>query len=125
MSPLASKQLISWLLSSYTGASSKAIAATFAEEPTDYSYPHDIGDFARCLTLMEWVPEIKSNRTHILHTLSRHSLEWEALEMDWEAIESCFFQEVGPIRPPYKNFHAPKANKMLYATLALARNGEL
>ena len=74
--------LNAWLNSDDTGISSMWMAAVLRSRTSPYGHPHDVDDFARCMRLLEAVPEY-ANR---LDELRGQSKEWDALLDRWGAI---------------------------------------
>jgi hypothetical protein len=76
--------LLRWLASDETGSSSKYLAYTLfpSEAPkAEYAHPHDIGDFKRCVGLINSVPEAKNN----LDLIRERSPQWDAVCENWDA----------------------------------------
>lgn len=101
------KKLVDWLLSGNTGASSKCMAAHLTGRETDGNYPHDSGDFGRCVGLLEAVPELRE-RLPKMATCNRY---WKAIIAQWAEIEDMPREEqrealqriIGPIEKEDKN----------------------
>ncbi len=53
-------KIVDWFASDNTGASSRCMAFHLTGRKSDGSYPHDGGDFARCVALLERVPELRA-----------------------------------------------------------------
>lgn len=77
-------QLIKWLISGKTGASSEAIASFMVGEKCNGNYPHDAGDFGRCEGLLDAVPEFRAR----LPEMSGVNRYWASLISGWEKIRS-------------------------------------
>jgi hypothetical protein len=77
-------KVLRWALTGKTGASSKCMAAHLTGNESDGSYPHDGGDFGRCVGLLKAAPELRA----ILHNMSEVNRYWAALVKDWDTIEA-------------------------------------
>ena len=76
-------KLLEWFQSGETGASSKCIAAHLTGKKSDGSYPHDAGDFGRCVGLLNAVPELRV----MISTMAQVNAYWAALVVHWEDLE--------------------------------------
>ena len=83
-------KMLRWLLTGDVGASSKAMAAHLCGLPCSGSSPSDPDDFARCLMLLDAVPEARAG----LHRMAEVSAVWAALVARWNEIEATFRGEV-------------------------------
>jgi hypothetical protein len=71
-----------------TGLSSNALcAAMMGVKPADNSYPHDRGDFGRCVRLLEAIPEWRSDLSPAASILGPY---WRALINKWNEIEAAY-----------------------------------
>lgn len=77
-------KVLEWALTGKTGASSKCMAAHLTGNECDGSYPHDGGDFGRCVALLEAVPELRP----MLPKMSEVNRYWAALVPEWAKIEA-------------------------------------
>lgn len=77
------ESVLEWMVSGKTGASSKCMAAHLTGNKCDGSYPHDSGDFGRCLGLLKAVPEIRI----LLPKMADVNRYWAALVKEWDSIE--------------------------------------
>lgn len=85
-------RLLRWFVSDNGGASSLTIASAFC----DYSWlqdfivipsiPYDTGDFQRCLSLLELIPEWKDK----LAKVSEKYPEWAPFVDNWERLTTLF-----------------------------------
>lgn len=74
-----------WLKSGSTGASAKSLcAALVGEGPQNGHYPHDAGDFRRCIRLLEQVPALRAK----LPEAAKINRYWAALIPRWDEIEA-------------------------------------
>lgn len=83
-----------WFGSGQVGLSSQFMAVyltTGSNEGIRVAYPHDPDDLNRCLLLLEAVPELREH----MHKLSKVCDQWSQLVENWDALESCFLNEVG------------------------------
>ncbi|EPX84800.1 hypothetical protein [Salipiger mucosus] len=71
-----------WALSGTTGASAETMARHFLGMPTSGAYPHDGGDFRRCESLLEAVPELRER----LPEMAQVNAYWATLVEHWEDI---------------------------------------
>jgi len=86
-------KVLKWFATGRVGSSSKCMATylTTGVIPVRGDYPHDPDDLNRCLLLLEAVPELREH----LHKMANVNEQWEELVEDWDALESCFINEVG------------------------------
>lgn len=78
-------KLVDWFSSGKTGASSKCMANYLTGRDCDGSYPHDGGDFGRCLGLLEAVPELRP----LLPKMAEVNRYWKAIAPRWDEIEAA------------------------------------
>jgi len=80
------KELATWALSRRTGASSLAIVKRLSGigAPSG-DYPHDGGDFGRCETLLDYVPEFRAR----LGEMADVNKYWAALVPRWDEIKAA------------------------------------
>lgn len=81
--------LRAWFESDETGLSSKYLAnALSGYAAPDRPFPHDAGDFGRCVKLVDAVPEFR----HLLHLLheAKHGPVWNAIGARWAELESLY-----------------------------------
>jgi hypothetical protein len=93
MSQNIEARALHWALHGDTGTSSKAIAGVMTGKlPKDgYCYPHDGGDFGRCIGLLAAVPEWRSR----LSEMRAVGPEWAAIVDHWEELEALFRKDGG------------------------------
>lgn len=87
-------KVLKWFATGRVGLSSKCMAVYLTTGEVDVrggSYPHDPDDLNRCLLLLNEVPELREH----LHKMSKVNKVWSNLVEDWDALESCFLNEVG------------------------------
>lgn len=77
-------RVLDWFHQGETGASSKCMAFHLTGRSCDGSYPHDSGDFKRCVGLLTAVPELRS----LLPRMAEVNRYWAALVPTWEQIEA-------------------------------------
>ncbi|OOF59316.1 hypothetical protein [Rodentibacter myodis] len=93
------KEIIQWLADDEdVGLSSKCMAFVigFGVVPRGKHYPRDPSDLARCIKLLERVPEMNYH----LNKMKRVSPIWEKLVEHWAELESLFKEEKGSGRCP-------------------------
>lgn len=80
------KRAAKWAAGSNTGVSSKALLAVMlGDRPkTSFCYPHDGGDLARCIALLDAVPEYRAR----LGEMREVGPEWSALVDHWAELEA-------------------------------------
>ena len=86
-----------WAVWGEQGTSSQLIFATLTgwmglirgERRGSAPYPHDAGDFRRCLLVVEQIPGFRER----LPELSTLSPEWERLVTSWSDLEAAFDQQ--------------------------------
>lgn len=76
--------VLKWALTGKTGASSKCMAAHLTGNECDGSYPHDGGDFGRCVGLLIAAPELRA----LLPQMAEVNRYWSALVKEWDSIEA-------------------------------------
>lgn len=76
-----------WAATADTGLSSKAIMATMLGNPPSdgYCYPHDGSDLARCVGLLDAVPEWRTR----IGEMAGVGPEWAALAARWDDLEAA------------------------------------
>lgn len=83
-----------WILKGRVGLSSSCIwghmTGTICEGNNSH-YPRDIGDFNRCLLLLEAVPEWNPRMSE----MSAHGPVWAALAEQWNNLKELFIEEAG------------------------------
>lgn len=73
--------LAAWLESDDTGQSSKYMACVLTGQfCSEYAYPHDVGDFGRCVRLLKAVPELAPN----LILMQGRGAMWDAVVENWD-----------------------------------------
>lgn len=77
-------KVLKWALTDKTGASSKCMAAHLTGNECDGYYPHDGGDFGRCLGLLTAVPELRP----LLPKMVEVNRYWAAIVPEWDRIEA-------------------------------------
>jgi hypothetical protein len=92
--------LLQWLASDDTGVSSRYMAAalaaaagrTFYPGLAGYEYrdpyPHDPGDFGRCVRLLDAAPELRPHLAALADP--RHGPVWNAITAEWETLEAWY-----------------------------------
>lgn len=80
-------KLIQWFLRGDSGLSSKAIVAHFTGNAEIYDYmlyhPRDMGDFRRCVGLLEDAPEWRSR----IIEMAVYSEPWARIVHNWDRLE--------------------------------------
>ncbi len=106
----ANMGISSWMGCDETGLSSKYMAHVLAspagvltqraidagvicnrQQQEEKNFPHDPGDFGRCLGLLLAVPEM---RPHIPLLADGHGQHWAALANHWDELESMYREEL-------------------------------
>jgi hypothetical protein len=77
-------RVLTWALTGETGASSKCLAAHLTGNECDGNYPHDGGDFGKCIGLLNAVPELRP----LLPKMAEVNRYWAALVPEWNRIEA-------------------------------------
>lgn len=83
-----------WIVRGNVGSSSKCIWAHMTGTITsggEDRYPRDLGDFNRCLLLLEAVPEWKAR----IPGMGAHGPEWDSLASNWDKLTQSLIDEVG------------------------------
>lgn len=97
-----------WAASGETGVSSKAILGVMVGTPpkSRFCYPHDGGDFGRCVGLLDAVPEYRDR----LIEMKAICPEWAALVDHWTELEvmyrtkdKCLYKRMKQILDPIEN----------------------
>lgn len=79
------QRIIDWLLSDNTGASSKCMLRHLLGKKADKSeYPHDSGDFLRCVGLLNAAPELRP----LLPKMGEVNKYWAALVKEWDRLDA-------------------------------------
>lgn len=81
--------LVAWLGCDDVGLSSKYMASVLQGNPGAYAYPHDPGDFGRCLGLLRAVPDLREKLPQMADT----GPEWKALVEHWAELEDLWNEE--------------------------------
>ena len=105
--------MLRWLLTGEVGSSSKAMAAHLCGFPCSGHTPSDPGDFARCIVLLESVPELRAE----LHRMAEVSVAWAALVARWGEIEATYRGEEQSHCWRYGRWSAPKTMKLMREVL--------
>lgn len=103
-----------WIVKGNVGVSSKCIWGHMTGTVTSgcaSSYPHDGGDFNRCLLLLEAVPEWKPRMAE----MAAHGDVWAKLASNWESITAAFIEEAG------LNYSKSNQASQAYALIKAAR----
>jgi hypothetical protein len=81
---------LKWVSTGSTGISSKAILGVMTGNPPDdgYCYPHDGGDFQRCVVLLALIPEWKAR----LGEMKAVGPEWAALVDHWDELYALYIK---------------------------------
>ena len=108
------KRIAKWLASRDTGASSKAIvlwlSAGVAESDWGASTPSDPADLARCLRLLERIPEWKARMPEMANAGGL----WPTFARRWDEITASFLSEVGGSVPAYRSeWSTPKTYALM------------
>lgn len=77
-------KVLRWTLTGSVGLSSRCMAAHLTGNKCDGSYPHDGGDFQRCVDLLNACPELRP----LLPKMAEVNSYWLALIPEWERIEA-------------------------------------
>lgn len=93
------KRIAEWFASSDTGLSSKAIALWLWQKKKDERWgpatPSDVGDLARCLRLLEIIPEWKQR----IPEMADAGGLWPTFVKHWDEIVEAFMAECGGTIP--------------------------
>jgi hypothetical protein len=85
-------QIGDWLANGETGLSSKCMACVaLGAVPKRIHWPHDPGDFNRCLLLVESVPEVRQ----YFPTIRGLCEQWASLIDSWDELREMFVAEAG------------------------------
>jgi hypothetical protein len=88
-------RIAEWLASNDTGSSSKAIVLWLSSKVTDSRWgpdaPRDPADLARCLRLLERIPEWKAR----IPEMAGAGGYWPTFIKHWDAIVASFMSECG------------------------------
>jgi len=100
------KRIAEWLASGDVGSSSKAIMLWLSSGTTDTRYgpdtPRDAGDLARCLRLLERIPEWKER----MPEMAAAGGLWPTFIKHWDKIVATFMEECdGKIPAQYGLWH--------------------
>jgi hypothetical protein len=115
-------RIAEWLASWDTGTSSKSIMLWLSSKTADKTWgastPSDCADLARCLRLLERIPEWKQRMGEMAETGG----EWPTYAKRWAEIEASFLAEVGklPARDD-RDWKAPKTYELMKRVQAEAR----
>ena len=90
MSDNLSDKILMWLAEGETGQSSVAMAFAAIDKPCKTDYPHDPGDFYRCLKLVEQVPEIKDQ----FHKVAEINSFWRKIIENWDTLSDLLNEEI-------------------------------
>lgn len=86
-----------WKASDHTGSSSLFMARVLmGYEPGPVAYPHDSGDFGRCVGLLVACPGLIGN----IGMLAQHGPEWKAIAENWLELATLFHEEAPSGRCP-------------------------
>lgn len=93
------KRIAEWLASGDTGTSSKAIMLWLSSRTADKQWgpdtPRDAGDLARCLRLLERIPEWKER----MPEMAEAGGLWPTFIKHWDKIVAKFMEEAGGVIP--------------------------
>ena len=93
------KRIADWLASGDVGASSKAIMLWFSSETKDERWgpdtPRDPADLARCLRLLERIPEWKAR----MPEMAAAGGLWPTFVKHWDKIVATFMEECSGVIP--------------------------
>lgn len=81
--------IVQWLVAGRVGLSSKAMAAVALGvdyQPHAADYPHDSGDFGRCLALLDAAPEVREAFPEI----AKLSPTWAWFIANWSELEALY-----------------------------------
>lgn len=84
MNDIPYEAVLKWALTGKTGSSSKCMAAHLTGNECDGNYPHDGGDFGRCVGLLTAVPQLRL----LLPKMAEVNRYWAALVNEWDKIEA-------------------------------------
>lgn len=110
-----SKEAVAWLAGDHRGLSSNALFACLmnypeATDPDDADcHPHDPADFARCLRMLEAVPEARAR----LHRAAKMSPVWDRLIDNWYDLELIFKNEAPNWNAENPRWSAPKTYNLM------------
>lgn len=98
-SPMRIELFAGWLANGERGLSSEAIVQRLTGVPVDVDeltrpngvtdYPHDSGDFRRCVELLKRVPEARRH----LPLMADVSPQWAAIVSHWDELERLLEEE--------------------------------
>ncbi len=77
------EKIVDWIQKGSVGESSKCMAMHLSGRPCSGDYPHDAGDFDRCVKMLEAVPELRP----IIGNMAKVNSYWAALVKRWSEIE--------------------------------------
>jgi hypothetical protein len=84
MSDNTETRALRWALGRHVGESSKTMAAAMMGFPNDAAHPWDVGDFWRCVRLLNAVPEWRQS----LDKMKTVSPYWAVLVEHWSELEA-------------------------------------
>lgn len=87
------EKIARWFVDGEVGLSSKTMAAYlgFGIIPKRISYPHDVGDFRRCVQLLDCAPELREK----IKEMRNLGNVWRALAENWQELEIRYREEKG------------------------------
>jgi len=89
------RRAVDWLSGHDTGRSSKAMCRFFLTgRVMANDYPYDVGDFGRCVRLLQCVPEWRSR----IGELAALGPVWGAIAANWEWLETLYEEEMATAR---------------------------
>lgn len=108
------QRIAEWLASGDTGISSKAIMLWLSAGVTDKTWgagtPSDPADLARCLRLLERIPEWKDR----IGEMAEAGGMWPTFARRWAEMEASFIAEAGGALPAKgANWSAPQTYQLM------------
>jgi hypothetical protein len=95
--------LKAWLKSDDTGRSSKFMAHVLAPKTNKYfhlaaegchdAFPYDVGDFGRCVRMLDAVPELRP----FIGEMSHCGVVWGVIAKKWPELEAWYRKEVDTV----------------------------
>ena len=115
--------LLEWLHNGERGISSNTMVEQLAGLPCRQhkwfsSHPRDPADFARCIRLLDAVPELRER----LGEMAAVSPEWAALVREWGQLEALFAEECPRWRQGWRS--APRLYARMQELFVAAREEE-
>lgn len=93
-----------WLKSDETGTSSEyllhAIKDHWNKRHVKFGYPHDPGDFGRCVGLLDAEPSFRPRICRVMTDHEQHGAEWAAIASNWDELEALYRAELPSGKAP-------------------------